>query len=326
MDAPGRSRRRDMLATALSLAPAWSAFAQAPTVSPAPAAVLADPTPDDLVRLQLGEDGERRMHVMARVDGRGPFPFMLDTGADHSVLSRELAQSLDLRASGSIRVTGLAGSVLSPAAAVGRLEVGGRRFDDLRMALLPRADLGALGFIGLDCLEKQAVLIDFGAREMQVRRSRGFAEDPGAIVVRGKARFGRLFLVDSTVRRTPIFVVLDSGAQDTMGNPALRALLDQRRRRAGAPDSVRAVTLLSVTGQTAVGEEDRLPELTLGGVRMAEVTVIYADLPLFARYGLAEEPAILLGMDVLRSFARIGIDFARREVVFTLPRASRALA
>lgn len=272
-------------------------------------------TVEELVSLDLQEDRARRMRVQARVDGKGPFPFLVDTGADHSVLSVELARALKLPSAGVARVNGIAGSTIAPRAAVGRLEVGGRRLDRLAAPLLPREYLGALGLIGLDILSGQQVDIDFPRRRMDVRRARGFGSTPGEVVVRGKSRFGKLILVDSTVKREPIFVVLDTGAQDSIGNGALRGLLDRRRRAAIA----KPVELRSVTGQTLEGELDQLAELTLGGVLLRGIAVVFAELHTFRIYALDKEPALMLGMNTLRSFNNVRVDFARREVGFQLP-------
>ena len=40
----------------------------------------------------------------------------------------------------------------------------------------------------------------------------------------------------------------------------------------------------------------------------------------FQAFGLTDQPAILLGMDALRLFRRIHIDFANREVRLLMPR------
>ena len=74
------------------------------------------------------------------------------------------------------------------------------------------------------------------------------------------------------------------------------------------------------TGQTVEGWSAEAAELPLGGVQMRRVPVIYADLHTFHLYGLETEPALMLGMDVMRAFRRVWVDFARREVGFQLQR------
>ena len=311
--------RRELVAGAVALAWPLCAGAQPATAAPPPiAAAPPPPTLDDLVSLDLQEDGQRRLRAQVHVNGRGPFPFLIDTGADRSVLSHEFATALDLPAGGRAIVHGVAGTSLRACAQVRSLYVGGRQLVDQSLPLLDRGDLGALGLIGLDLLHQQQVEIDFARRTMQVRRSHGFPEDAGAVVVRGRSRFGQLMLVDSSIRGARIFVVLDTGSEATVGNPALRAWLYARRKGRGEVDPRRLVKLTSVTGQSVVGEADEMPELTLATLTLRHVPVVYAELDTFRLFGRLHEPALMLGMDVLRSFARVSVDFARREVGFTL--------
>jgi predicted aspartyl protease len=306
------------LAAPLALAWGGTALARQAPDPAAGAAAAPAPSLEELVTLDLAEDRELRMRAPVTVDGRGPFPFLIDTGADHSVLSQELALALGLPAAGFIRVQGVAGEQVRPSAAVRRLEVGGRHIDDAALALLPREHLGALGLVGLDALRRQCIAVDFTRRTMEVRRSRGFLDEPGSTVVRARPRFGQLILVDSTVRRKPVYVVLDTGAQDSVGNAALRSLIYQRRMAAGEADPRRSIELVSVTGQTITGEVDEMATLTLGALTLSHVPVVYAELNTFRLYGLANEPALMLGMGTLRIFSRLFIDFERREVAFTL--------
>jgi hypothetical protein len=47
--------------------------------------------------------------------------------------------------------------------------------------------------------------------------------------------------------------------------------------------------------------------------------VAFADAHPFKRFGLLDRPAMLLGMDTLRVFHRVSVDFAQRKVRFLLP-------
>jgi hypothetical protein len=46
----------------------------------------------------------------------------------------------------------------------------------------------------------------------------------------------------------------------------------------------------------------------------------FADVPPFKLFGLANEPALLLGTDLLESFRRVSLDFRGRKVRFQLRR------
>lgn len=316
---------------ALLLAFSGDATPTAPPPAATPAAAGATQAED----ISGWEDVARRMSVPVRVNGRGPYRFIVDTGADTSVVSRELAAELGLADGRPQRVHSVFGAEVTPAAQVASLEVGARRLTGLQLPVLAQANLGAEGILGLDALADQRVVLDFAHRSMRVERSRGMGfTDPDAIVVRAKRRFGRLVLVESSLVGKPIYVILDSGAQNTIANDALLRLLTRRRTREarGAPAPAPAagtpavdesmVSILSVTGATGQGREDVLPEMTLGGVGMRNVPVIYAELHAFRRFDLAGEPAMLLGVDVMRAFRQVDVDFGRREVRFGLQRRS----
>ena len=46
--------------------------------------------------------------------------------------------------------------------------------------------------------------------------------------------------------------------------------------------------------------------------------IAFADVPPFKLFGLADEPALLLGTDILETFRRVSLDFRARKVRFQL--------
>ena len=59
--------------------------------------------------------------------------------------------------------------------------------------------------------------------------------------------------------------------------------------------------------------------IRIGGFTMTDVGVAFVDAHPFKRFGLLNKPAMLLGMDTLRAFRRVSVDFAQRKVRFLLP-------
>ena len=286
---------------------------------PSAPAEPAPPAPAELVKGAI--DANARMSVPVFVNGEGPFRFTIDTGADRSVLSRELADQLHLKATPSVLVHGVNGAQLGLLAKVDRLEMGSRKLQNASLPLLARADLGSDGILGLDALRDQRVVIDLDRSLMRLEKSRGIASEPGDIVIKARSRRGQLVMVDSSFGRRPVNVILDSGSEATIANSAFRKLVDSKRRQ----QAVRAedvVEIYSVTGQVGHGSRDQAPQLTLSGMVMRQVPVIYADLHTFQQFGFQDEPTVLLGMDVLRAFRRVDVDFGRREVRFGFQRES----
>jgi hypothetical protein len=128
-------------------------------------------------------------------------------------------------------------------------------------------------------------------------------------------RFGQLVILDAQVGSTPVSAFLDSGSQVTVGNRALRDAVVRTIPDFGV--RLAPIPLISATGQTATGEFAPLPAVRLGGMAVNNVLGIFADLHIFDLWKLNDRPAILIGVDVLRHFHDVTLDFGRKQVVFT---------
>jgi hypothetical protein len=115
----------------------------------------------------LSAQGETMVLVPVKVNGRGPYNFVLDTGASSSTVSRSLMRRLRLPRNGdTARVRGVAGAAEVPLVTVGRWTLGGKR---LHGRSLPVLDLGAdfgdgqvSGLLGSDELRRfGAVTVDY---------------------------------------------------------------------------------------------------------------------------------------------------------------------
>jgi hypothetical protein len=56
----------------------------------------------------------------------------------------------------------------------------------------------------------------------------------------------------------------------------------------------------------------------LGPVTLQFVPIAFADVPPFEMFGLSDQPALLLGTDLLEKFRRVSLDFRARKVRFQL--------
>ncbi|MDQ2859599.1 MAG: retroviral-like aspartic protease family protein [Pseudomonadota bacterium] len=275
---------------------------------------LADQTYVPPISLSTVADLYRRMTAPVRINGAGPFAFVVDTGANQSVLSEELAAQLGLRTGPLEPLNGVAG-VENAATAKANLEVGGRAQADVVFSLLPAKAIGGVGMLGLDRLEGQELTLDFQGETLAIRPPRRLWRDPGDIAVKAHLRDGQLTLVDADLAGIPLVAFLDSGAQNTIGNMALRQLAVTRN-----PTCIWTNTpIVSATGQTIGAQMADLPQLRVGGMRLPNWPVAFADLHTFQMWDLTRKPAILLGVDVLSRFQSVCLDFARDEVRFRLP-------
>ncbi len=289
----------------------WAGHVLAQPVTTPTAVAAAAPTPPGPATLATGLDDADRMTADVFVGGAGPFPFLVDTGADHSCISAELAAELGLPQGPEIAIHGVAGVVVRPSVICPDMVVGGRHLRAIALPLLNRVDVGAAGVLAVDALQGQRAVFDFARCRIDIETSpprAAFDE----VVVSAHSRFGQLVLVDSSVEDHPVLVVIDTGAEGTIANEAFRRLLRLRPPTNPADRT----DILSVTGQTTTGDWSTAPTVRVGGFLLNHLPVVFSDLHSFVRWRLQDQPALLLGMDVLRKFEVVQIDFARREVRF----------
>jgi predicted aspartyl protease len=300
---------------------------------------LAEPEPPPEGGVASSADVAGRVTVPVRINGEGPFAFVIDTGANRTVLSEELAARLSLPPMGSAPVHGIVGVEPAQTVLVESLTVGVVSSKRLRAPVLPRVRLGVDGLLGVDVLRDRRVRLDFLKGELRIEASEGrrlpdvnpldMRRNTGVdarvaereVVVPAKFRFGQLIIVAADVAGKPVTAFLDSGSQSTVANLALRRLIVGMQTD---PKVRRYMTLLySATGQTAQGELGELPPLRIGGLTMRKVMAAFADLHVFDLWRLQDRPTILIGVDVMRSFEAVTLDFGRRVVIFTLPARRR---
>jgi predicted aspartyl protease len=253
-----------------------------------------------------------RMTVPVSISGQGPFRFVVDTGAERTVISREVARELDLDPGATARVHSITEVSDIATVVIPRLVVGGRQVDGIEAPALEQRHLGAQGMLGVDSLQSQRVSFDFARRQMTVTPSKKREErwPSDTIVVKARSRFGHLILVDAAVDGQKVWVILDTGSEATIGNMALRRRLEQRSRIRDP----RPVELVSITGGRSPAERATVKRIRVGGIDIFDFPVAFADAHPFRQLDLMDRPALLLGMDALRLFERVSVDFANRKV------------
>lgn len=259
-----------------------------------------------------------RMTVPVRLSGTGPYRFLVDTGSDRTAVSRELAAKLKLQAGDSATVHGVAGATAVATASVPDLRVTRKQVKVIDAPLLEGANMGADGILGVDSLRSQRIMFDFEAKTMSVVPSAtpDFREEPGTIVVQGHRRNGRLIVTEASANGQPVTVIIDTGAEVTVGNAALRRALSKSKMITGP---LQPVELESVTGQRLAGEYMFVRKLSIDGIELKGLAVVFADAHTFKQLKLVDRPALLLGMNAMRAFKKVSIDFANRRLRVIVP-------
>ena len=280
---------------------------------PLPPAVL-----DDALAIG-GEDIDARkintrMTVEVKVNGRGPYRFLVDSGADTSVVGLRIARDLQLPLATPVTLHGMTGSAVVPRVKVDELQLGSSMVQGLELPALKEMDLGGEGMIGIDALVEQRLMMDFEKRVIKAENAREPAKLlDGEIVVKARRQRGQLILTQVRAAGLPLEAVVDTGSEITIGNLKLRDKLIKGHR-----DKFVTVEATGVTGVTIPLQIARVGELRLGSVTLKNVPIAFADAPPFTVFGLEDEPALLLGTDLLDTFRRVSLDFRSRKVRFQL--------
>ena len=266
--------------------------------------------------VRLRADDHDRMTVAVRLDGAGPFRFLVDTGANRTAISSDVVARLGLEAGASAPLHTVTGTRTVETATLRNLQLTSAAMNIVDAPVLEAKHMGADGILGTDSLRSQRVVFDFENRVMTIVPSaRRVEREQGTIVVTGRLRNGRLIVTNAAADDQVITVVLDTGSEVTVGNAALRRRLGNRRLLKSAG----AIELESVTGDLLAGEYTYVKELEMGDVRLRNLAVVFADVHTFRQLGLEHRPALLLGMNALRAFRKVSIDFASKKLRLMMP-------
>ena len=309
-----------LLVSALALFALGPAMAQPDAAVEKPAATEGEIIPG--FEQQFVVDRSDRMTVPVSINGSITYPFIVDTGAERTVIANDLAKTLKLEQGPQLKLATITGTAYADSYMIENLTMNTINVELIEAPGLERRNLGAYGLLGIDSLEDHKVLLDFKNTKMEVLPSKkrsGLGKlERGMIVVTAKRVAGRMILSNAEIGGVKVDIILDTGAQSSMGNYALR---DRLRKRNLRFDYV-PVLMRSVTGDTLMGDFTQVRDITIGGVTISDLPVTFADNFAFKALKLEKKPAILLGMDALKLFDRVMVDFSNRRVGFDLPKGA----
>src|SRR3982751_1063233 len=259
---------------------------------------------------------DTRLSVDVQVNGRGPYHFVVDSGADTSAVGLRIAHDLELPLGRPAIVNGMTSRDLVDRVKVDALTLGPTTVRNLEIPALREMDLGGDGLVGIDALVEQRLMMDFEKHLIKVEdASVPLKILPGDIVITARRHRGQLILTEVRAARLSLDAVTVTGAEITIGNIALRDKLLAKGRA-----KFFEVEAIGVTGVSQKLQLARIDELQLGPVVLHDVPIAFADVPPFKLFGLADGPALLLGTDILDTFRRVALDFRARKVRFQLRR------
>ncbi len=305
--------------------------APAPTTSLAAAAQPSDPAAAAVPEEGLSEvvieapepvyvaptlrDRIGRIWAPVRIDGKGPFRLVLDTGASHSAITSRVANRLDDASVQTVSVLlhGVTGSAIVSALKVRSMEVGDMLIEPTTLPIVADAFGGAEGVLGREGLMDKRIFADFGGDKLTIGRSHGQHAAHGYKVVRLTLTPAGLLAADVRIGGVKTRAIIDTGAQQTVGNNALMDALMRRVPRDALDEQIIGVTL-----DQQMSKYIRVPPITLGDLKLNNVHVAFGDMALFQHWKYDRDPTLLIGMDVLGLFDKLIIDYKMREMQIQL--------
>ncbi|MEQ1616871.1 MAG: aspartyl protease family protein [Terricaulis sp.] len=286
-------------------------MAEAECIAAPDLAAYQTATPTDFAMGPTRSDRLGRVVAPVTVNGQGPFRFIVDTGANRSVLSQTLADRLGVAASRTGEVHSVYGVSTAPLANIasleyGRLELGGGEMPLLQGAVLA----GEHGLLGVDGMRGRRLRMDFVRNCIEIVPSEQARRLRGWVTIRSELRFGHLVVAPGRIDGVRVNLLLDTGSDSTLANVALREAISARVRR------LRTENTVAFTAGRPVVLSDGIfiPHMMMGDVEVRNVAAYVGDFHIFALWRLQDEPTLLIGMDVLAQTRGLAIDYGRSVV------------
>lgn len=316
----GHASRRRLLggaAAAFCLCTAHQAYAQQVSTPPGD-------TPDnhDDATLAARTDDADHLSIAVMVNGRGPYHFVVDTGAETSVVADNVALALGLTHVASVLVDGFSRRIPAQTVQIDSLAFGPFLRKNLALPVLPRQYLFADGYLGLDAISDSRVTFDFAGKTLRIEQPRkrsGFPQPrPGQSTrLWASGASGRLRVSDCLVDGVRATAFIDTGAQVSVGNRALKAALALR----GALQNLGPLVLNGVTGGEILSEVIPVSLIKLEDLSFTDSRLAIAEVPSFNAWNVHNRPGLLIGMNFLRQFAAVTIDYRQKSIRFELSEA-----
>lgn len=270
--------------------------------------------------------GEGALTIDVMVNGRGPYPFIVDTGATLTIVFENLARRSELTRVDrpALRVLSISGAKTFEPYVIGDLYAGALLAEDHVGVVLADWDSPRetpAGIIGLDILEKYALAFDVRRRTLSLYAHDGLPPEVTSRMRKTSMRLKRfgvkgaeLHTARGRINGEPVEFIIDLGIATTLINFA-------------AGEAILANSLIVSAGRTTTTSSrledvfDDRTRVNAGVFRTVSVgrrswrnKVLWVyDAPLFDELGVQRLPYGLLGADLLAS-GDFAIDFKKERL------------
>lgn len=289
------------------------------------AAVPATAIPDDDIELQevivhapepryvapTTRDRIGRVWVPVYLNDKGPFRLVLDSGATRTALVPSVITTLELQTglTPPVMLRGVTGTAVTPTVHLERITVGDLQVGPSTVPIVADAFGGAEGLLGSEGMRDKRIFIDFRHDFINISRSQNRRAGPGFDTIPFLKEDLKLLVVRVSIGGRQVLAIIDTGAQASVGNMALHQAL---RGRIGYKRSDDVVT--GATGATQTGIGVRVSPIAIGNLTIRDAHLTFGNLRIFEHWNMMNEPAIVIGMDILGLVDTLVIDYQRMEM------------
>ncbi|MFV3075980.1 retroviral-like aspartic protease family protein [Niveispirillum fermenti] len=294
---------------------------------PALAEMPAPVAPEPIYAIPTRPDRAGRVLAPVVVDGYGPVRFLVDTGCSGTMVGLHIARALgfnpppapdgtalpaDVTVNNNLmRVHDVLGPVIMPTMRVGRIDMGRFAATDMVAPVLSLGDQsGAGGVLGTNSLMDRRLSVNFRRDEIRIENSRRTAP-LGHDTVRGSVHEAGLVIVPIEIGGVRAKALVDTGAERSMFNPSL---LDKLTARGRQTELMGRIEIVNLAGERRLAEVHMLPGIRLGPITVSNLYATLIDAHAFTALGLEDEPAFILGMDLLGMSDGFALDFGTGDL------------
>jgi predicted aspartyl protease len=267
------------------------------------------------VKFRLAGGAQPLILLPVHVNNRGPFDFILDTGAGTSLLASELAKQLGVKIIGSKEGQSAGGNVSVSLTKVDWLAVGETKLTDVDMGVVDLGQIGKTigakidGDLGYNFLKHFRITIDY--RDCEIR-----FDDPKRVEVSGRPaqteiaiRLAHpakpLILVDVHANgRGPFQFAIDTGTSTTAITPELAKELNV------VTSAIPPVTSGGAPVNVTAGA---FQSFQVGGAKIDNLAVIVADFFSMLSQAVGAKLDGIVGYNFLRDY-KVVIDYPNERL------------
>jgi predicted aspartyl protease len=251
------------------------------------------------------------VYVQAKVNGKGPFTFIVDTGG-HTLLSHKLVREVGLK---------VVGAAVTSGAGEGHEKTGFVHFDEIAIGGARLTDQDGFateiydpsiegipvdGMIGFEIVRRLVTTIDYGAKTLTFTEPSAFRPSPALGTAVPFLFYDHLPNVRGSVLGMPAQFDIDTGSRSEIDFTS--PFVNASNLRAKFSRGISAVTGWGVGGSVR-GYVVRLPKLSLGGVPVTNIVAGLSE----SKAGSMSDPAFQgnIGSGLLKRFV-VTFDYAHQ--------------